>query len=55
MGREMLLFERQFDYHGTIRLEVGHKKLKVFIFASTVIMDMMSSFTNPGKSVITCI
>lgn len=46
MGREMLLFEHQLDYRGTIQPEVGHRKLKVFIFASAVIMGVISSFTN---------
>ena len=53
--REMLPFGHQLGYRGTIRPEVGHRKLKVFTFASAVIMAVMSSFTKHGKSVVTSI
>jgi hypothetical protein len=52
MGREMLLSGRQLDYHGTIRLEVGHRKLKVFILPFHVTADVIHLFTRHWKSLI---
>lgn len=51
----MLPFGHQLGYRGTIRPEAGHRKLKVFIFASAAIMAMMSSFTKHGKPVVTSV